>query len=110
MVIRGEGIGRTIGYPTANVDVRPEDTGCPSGVYAARAALRNKQYDAALVIDRGVEVHLLDAPDISCYGEILSVESLSRVSGIEALSGEELVQKIARDIELVRAVLANNHV
>src|SRR3989338_8911903 len=104
-VIRGDGIGRTIGYPTANLDIPPMKTGLADGVYAARASVFGNTYGAALVIQheaKKVEVHMVGYAGNDCYGETLYVETVQKISDIEKKDGEELRQKIARDIEAVQ--------
>lgn len=106
VVVRGDGVGRRLGYPTANLDIPLEETGFPDGVYAALAAIFGKRYPAALLVDRKtkkIEVHLLDYAGQECYGELLTVQPLTRVSDIEPLEGEALKAKIANDISLCLA-------
>lgn len=107
VVIRGDGIGNGLGYPTANMDVAPNETGLDEGVYAALATVGGKTYGAALLIDRStgkVEVHLLDYAGGECYGATITIDPLARVSDIEKIFGEALVKKIARDVEQVRHI------
>jgi len=44
-VIHGEKIGRTIGYPTLNIDPVPEHKGLAKGVYAGTCLLGDIEYD-----------------------------------------------------------------
>ncbi len=114
-VVRGQGRGRTLGIPTANVapetEVRPA-----SGVYAvvaASAALGGRVVGGAANIGRKptfgasevtVEVHLFDV-DADLYGAPLSVAFLERLRGEEKFSGPEaLVAQIRKDIEDARAI------
>ena len=108
-VIRGEGISKAKGYATANLEAGAETNGLRSGVYAARALLNSAYYDAALVIHESVkkaEVYFIgyDGPDF--YGatiEVNPIQKVSEVIGFDSL--EELREKIAEDVELVKAVL-----
>jgi len=88
-IIRGDGIGRTLGFPT-------------------RATLFGEVYDAALVIMHHpwkVEAHLLDYLGDDMYGEEIYFEPIQRVSTLERYDTmEELKKKIERDIVLVRKV------
>lgn len=109
VVVRGDGIGRMLGYPTANLQLPPEQTGLDDGVYAAWGMIARTRYPAALLVDRKTkktEVHLLDYQGGECYGEMLMVEPVARVSGIEPLAGQALKAKIANDISLCLAVLS----
>ena len=108
-VIHGDGQGKALGYPTANlaVDLRTLDT--PDGVYAAWAVWQGKRYPAAVIISRVVdkyEVHLIDSVLADFYGDELRVDIAVRVSDIErCASVEELKEKIDSDIRDIRNVL-----
>ncbi|MDB6056595.1 MAG: Riboflavin biosynthesis protein [Verrucomicrobiales bacterium] len=111
-VIKGDGIGRKIGFPTANIDV----TGLvlpPTGVYAVRAEISGKVYGAALNIGYRptlssptpklqVEAHLLDfAADI--YGETMELTIVRKLRDEQKFaSTAALHDQIAKDIEAAR--------
>lgn len=109
-IVHGDGIGKTLGYPTANLDVTPDETPYKSGVYAAHAEMKGVKYPAALVINvmqKKVEVHLLAYSGGDCYGERMSVEPIQKVAEIEKYdSMEELKEKIKNDIEMVEKIFA----
>jgi riboflavin kinase/FMN adenylyltransferase len=107
-VVRGDGRGRTIGVPTANL--RVENGTLPAdGVYAAMTA----EHGLAVVnigvrptfgAGRSVEAHLLDF-DGNLYDRTLGLAILGRLRGEMRFSGvDELKAQIARDIEAARAV------
>src|SRR3954462_9211297 len=83
VVMRGDGRGRELGFPTANLDVPQELLVPPDGVYAGwshdrRAAVSigtNPHFDG---LERRVEAHLLDF-DGDLYGERLIVELWSPI-------------------------------
>lgn len=110
-VINGEGIGRKLGWPTANLDVSVESTHLQPGVYAAKAYMHGTEYGAALVISKSpeyakVEVHLIEYSGDDFYGEELSVEAVQKVSEIEIKESEESLQKkIGGDMQLIKDVL-----
>ncbi len=108
-VVHGDGVGYTLGYPTANLDISPKKTKLEFGVYAARVIVNHLTYMAALVITNEpakVEVYLLDFPHKELYGCVFVVDPIQRVSGIEKQdTKEKLKKKIADDILLVREVL-----
>ena len=70
-VVKGDTLGRKLGYPTANIDPHNEVIP-PSGVYAVRVALEGKKYTGILNIgyrptikgdqpmSQAVEVHIFD--------------------------------------------------
>ena len=77
-VVRGDGRGRELGFPTANLDVPKDLLVPPDGVYAGAARDRraavsigtNPHFDG---VERRVEAHLLDF-DGDLYGQRLVVE------------------------------------
>lgn len=107
-VIHGEKIGRSLGYPTANLDVSIENLSLSDGVYAAKATIGHDTYNAALIVIRvrkKCEVHLLDFSG-DLYGRHLHVEPVQRVSAIERFdSMKELKEKMDKDMMLVRSCL-----
>ncbi len=114
VVERGEGRGRTIGFPTANLHPEPEVR--PGiGVYAVRAFHAGRVYDGAANIGRKptfgeaeltVEIHLFGFSG-DLYGEKLSVEFIERLRGEQRFgSPGELVAQIERDCQHARAILA----
>ena len=111
MVGRGAARGRTIGFPTANLDgvatLLPAD-----GVYAGRATLPTGQVHAAAVNlgpnptfgegARKLEIHLLDfAGDL--YDSPLALEFRQFLRGTRPFAGrDELVEQLRRDVAEVR--------
>ncbi|MEQ8332368.1 bifunctional riboflavin kinase/FAD synthetase [Nisaea sp.] len=116
-VIRGDQRGRTIGFPTANLQL--EDIMHPAhGVYAVRA--RDEESDAwwsgvanfgrrPTVNDRGplLEVNLFDvSPDL--YGRQLRVQFIDFIRPEMKFSGlDELKAQIARDADAARQTLSD---
>jgi riboflavin kinase / FMN adenylyltransferase len=107
-VVTGDARGGTLGFPTANLDVRPELLVPSNGIYAGaaldhRAAVSigtNPHYGGS---ERRVEAFLLDYSG-DLYGRRVVVELWSRLRDEQAFaSEEELVAQIARDVELTRA-------
>jgi len=112
-VIRGDGLGRKLGFPTANMDttslVLP-----PRGVYAIHAEMNGQRHRAVLNIGMRptleqpqprlqVEAHLLDF-DAQLYGEELEIIIVEKLRDEQRFgSVEELRAQIARDIEAARA-------
>lgn len=105
VVARGSGRGRTLGYPTANLDA-PADLLAPDGVYAARAAVRGQVREAMVNIGvaptfggtaRRLEVHLPGwTKDL--YGEAVTVLFLERLRAEARFpSPEALVAQLERD-------------
>jgi riboflavin kinase/FMN adenylyltransferase len=106
-VVRGEGRGRELGFPTANLDVPRELLVPPDGVYTGwtlgrRSAVSigtNPHFDGS---ERSVEAHLLDF-DGDLYGRRLVVEVWDRLREQRRFESlEELVGAISADVEQTR--------
>lgn len=115
-VVAGDGRGRTIGVPTANLEV-PAGLVVPgNGVYAGHAVAGDQTWSAVTNVGvrptfdgttRSVEVHLLDA-DEDLYGRELAFRFLHRIRGERRFdSVDELVTRITQDIEETRRHLAS---
>ncbi len=109
-VVRGDGRGRQIGIPTANLDY-PSVLIPENGVYACWVRLEGKnsrRYPAVVNIGRRptfdrksltFETHLLDWEG-DLYGKSMRVEFVSRLREEKKFSGpKELVRQIRVDIE-----------
>ncbi len=109
IVIHGDKIGRTYGYPTANLDIALKATKCKPGIYAAHATLKKKIYKAALIIntiEKKVEAHLFEYKGPEFYGAELIVDPIQKVSELEEYDNhKDLQEKIDADIALVKKVL-----
>ena len=116
-VKHGDGRGRTIGVPTANLDVWPEHALPANGVYACRAWVGHLAHPAAVNIgtrptvthesQRTFEAHLLDF-DQDIYGLSVALDFIDHLRGEQKFSGiEALVAQIRQDIDATRMRLAN---
>lgn len=107
-VIHGEKIGRTLGYPTANIESKKETFIISAGVYAAWTMVGEEKFKGALVVMDDpwkVEVHVIDMPPRDLYGQIISLEVKKKVSDIVQIDSlDALKKKINDDILLVRKV------
>jgi riboflavin kinase / FMN adenylyltransferase len=111
IVVSGDARGGTLGFPTANLDVRPDLLVPANGIYAGatighRAAVSigtNPHYGGH---ERRVEAYLLDFSG-DLYGQRLVVELWERLRDEQAFaSEEELIEQIGRDVEAARAAKA----
>jgi riboflavin kinase/FMN adenylyltransferase len=113
-VVRGRGLGRDLGWPTANLQVDGRKFLPGLGVYAARAWTQGDGEALPAVMNLGpqptvdpnspsaVEVHLLDRR-IELVGEELVVEPVERLRGQQRFSGlEALSAQIGQDAEAAR--------
>ncbi|MCC9599737.1 bifunctional riboflavin kinase/FAD synthetase [Stieleria sp. JC731] len=118
-VIRGDGRGNQIGFPTANIKVNEVVTPAP-GVYAGWATLpnsrtHNQPIAAAVHIGESptfgsgapeqVEIHLLDfAGDL--YNQDIAIDFVDRVRGIKKFSSvTELTTQLRQDVETCKRLL-----
>ena len=118
-VVRGRGLGRDLGWPTANLQVDGRKFLPGLGVYAARAWTQGDGQGCGgeglpAVMNLGpqptvdpnspsaVEVHLLDRR-IELVGQELVVEPVERLRGQQRFSGlDELSAQIGQDAEAAR--------
>jgi riboflavin kinase/FMN adenylyltransferase len=116
-VIRGAGRGRTINFPTANIDY-PQQKATPSnGIYACWAYVGNEKFMAATNIGfnptftperqtPSLEAYLLDF-DRDIYGQHVKLEFVSRIRDeLKFNSVEALIWKIQEDVDKTRELLA----
>lgn len=121
-VVPGQGQGRELGFPTANVALDPRRLLPGDGVYIARASgagLPEGGHPALAVVStrptfgvhpRSLEIHLLDFSD-DLYGKRLRVVFLRFLRGIVAFSGlAELREQIGRDVAMAREHAGWRHV
>jgi riboflavin kinase / FMN adenylyltransferase len=112
-VVTGDGRGRTLGFPTANL-VPSDDLVCPGhGVYAAfangRPAAVNVGVRPTFETGRGllVEAYLIDF-DGDLYGQTLRIAFIGRLRGERRFpSVDELVEQMRRDVEAARDLCAS---
>ena len=109
IVVEGQKIGRTINYPTANVDTSDPDKIIPGyGVYAVRVSVRNQEYRGMLNIGsrptvnhnadhRTVEVNILDFDD-DIYGEPIEVVFYHKLREEQKFASlDALKEQLAKD-------------
>lgn len=119
VVVRGQALGRKIGFPTANVAIS-EGKLLPPGVFASRVLLPDGRLRPGMANvgwrptvegdDRRLEVNLLDFSG-DLYGEEVRVDFIARLRGEERFAGlEALTEQLRRDEAAARAVLASTTV
>src|SRR5512139_476560 len=117
-VVPGDGRGRTIGIPTANLDVWQDHAIPANGVYVCRAWVGHLPYRAAVNIGtrptvtddtrRTVEAHLLDFGK-SLYGLNLTLDFFDRLRGEQKFANvQTLVAQIKSDVATTRSLLSDN--
>lgn len=106
-VVRGDGIGRQLGYPTANVQTDSTKIVPAEGVYEARALVNGKTYKAAAFVGRRatldcdemrLEVYILNfSADI--YGNLITLSFVDRIRGVKHFANlSELKEQIKCDV------------
>lgn len=115
VVVRGDQLGRTIGYPTANIRV-PEGKALPLGVFAARTFIDGVGHPGMANVgyrptvdgrELRFEVHLFDFSG-DLYGQEVQVKFWHFLRGEQRFSGlDELKAQLARDAEQARERLNN---
>lgn len=116
----GDGRGRSLGYPTANLELDDPRKLLPTdGVYAVWVKRRGEAHLGIMNLGcrptfgggrTCVEVHLIDFRD-SLYGETLVVEVVKRLRDEETfLEDASLAEQIGRDVEIARQVLGRTSV
>lgn len=114
-VVEGDKRGRTIGFPTANIDV-PADMALPAdGIYCTIAHVGGESYHSATNIGvrptfgqlgRTVETYILDFQG-DLYGQHMRIELVHRLRPEERFSSvEALVAQMKLDVEAARGMLA----
>ena len=117
-VIRGDQLGRTLGYPTANLMVEERYKLIPSdGIYAVKVKVEGREYKGMAYIGhrptvngmtRNIEVNIFDF-SAEIYNKELRMEFLHFVrEDIKFASLEELVVQLGKDKEDVLALLIMN--
>lgn len=114
-VVKGDQLGRKLGFPTANLSAHSEQFP-PNGVYAVEAEWRDERLKGVVNIgvrptienaggQRVLELHLFDF-DRDVYGEDIEVTFRSFIRGEKKFAGlDELKAQIARDAKAAQVML-----
>lgn len=108
-VVSGKRLGRTIGFPTANIHADRREGDGPDGVYAARLYINGTDHGCMVNIghhptlpegDKTIEAHIFDFSD-DLYGETVRLETIAylrpeqKFDSVEALRAQLERDKIA---------------
>lgn len=116
LVSPGDQRGRTIGFPTANMDYASEKVIPAGGIYACWAYVGDEKHKAAINIGTNptftpdkktlnVEAYLLDF-DRDIYGDNLKLEFVDRLRDeLKFDSVDTLIKQIEQDVEWARNLL-----
>jgi len=107
--------GQVLGFPTANLDIKPGQALPNDGVYGTITGINDKQFASATNIgtrptfggsEKTVETHLLDYED-NLYGKELKVKFIYKLRDEKRFaSPEELKFQIKKDVDKARIIAA----
>ena len=114
-VVLGKQLGRTIGVPTANVQVWERQVLPAYGVYATQVTVGDSVYAAATNVGErptvdgskrmSVEAHLLDFEG-DLYGQTITVEFIEHIRAEQKFAGlDALKAQISADINTTRSLI-----
>jgi riboflavin kinase/FMN adenylyltransferase len=116
-VITSDKRGRVLGFPTANLDIRPQQALPGNGIYATIAQVDGKQFPSATNVgirptfgegEKRVETHLLNYKG-ELYGKDIKIEFVQKLRDEQRFpSSEELKAQIEKDVREVEAILAKD--
>jgi riboflavin kinase/FMN adenylyltransferase len=116
-VITSDKRGRVLGFPTANLDIQPQQALPGNGIYATIAQVDGKQFPSATNIgirptfgegEKAVETHLLNYKG-DLYGKDMRLEFVQKLRGEQRFpSSEELKAQIEKDVREVETILAKD--
>jgi riboflavin kinase/FMN adenylyltransferase len=115
VIEHGLKIGRTIGFPTANMSREANGYLPVDGVYAGWLLADGQRYPAAhsvginetfQAVPRLVESHVLDRNDLDFYDKVVTLEYVDFVRPSAKFAGvDELIVAINHDLDKVRSIL-----
>jgi len=119
LVFKGEGRGKTIGFPTANTKITKERVIPENGVYITKTHCKGLVYMSVTNIgykptfgddyEKTVETYLLDF-DKDIYGENLRVEFIAKLRDEAKFSTvNDLISQISKDVESCRQFYAEQN-
>ncbi|MDL2223412.1 riboflavin biosynthesis protein RibF [Bacteroidales bacterium OttesenSCG-928-M11] len=116
IVSKGNQIGRTIGFPTANIDITDKNKLIPrEGVYAVKVFLENKEYNGMLYIgsrptvsaikEKRIEVNIFDFNQ-DIYEKTIGIDFIDFIREDKRFKNiNELQKQLATDKESAQNIL-----
>lgn len=111
VVVSGQKLGRTLGYPTVNLARSRAQVSLPDGVYGGLAHTDEGVYLAAISLGsrpsiegagRSIEAYLLDYPGANLYGTSLRLEIWEFLRGQITFGDlQDLKEQMSRDVDCV---------
>ena len=118
MVVKGKGLGKQIGFPTANIKVAEDYKLIPKdGVYVVKASIKNYAVLGMMNIgtnptvkgsQHSIEVHLFDF-DSDIYDETIKIEFLERLRDEHKFESLELLKQQLNKDRVNSKKILNNH-
>ena len=109
--------GRLLGFPTANLDIKPRQALPGNGTYATITLVNGQRFPSATNVgtrptfgegERMVETYLLDYRG-DLYGRQLRIEFVRKLRNEQRFpSAEELIVQMSKDVQEVDAILAED--
>jgi len=109
--------GRVLGFPTANLDIKPQQALPGNGIYATIAQIEGRHFPSATNVgirptfgtgEEMVETHLLNYKG-NLYGKDMRVEFVQKLRDEQRFpSPEELRTQIEKDVREIEAILTED--
>lgn len=121
IVVKGDQLGRTIGFPTANMQVSDESKLIPAnGVYFTRIFVRNSEYfgmtnigvrpTVSNTLEQRIETHVFNFEQ-DIYDDVITIEFIQRLRDEKKFdSFPALVEQLHQDQLDAKALLAQIHI
>lgn len=117
-VVKGKQLGRTIGFPTANIQIAEDYKLVPAiGVYVVGVTVREKEYYGMLSIgtnptvgglEKTIEVHIFDFNE-DLYNEKITVHFLTKIREEQKFASLDLlIEALKEDEQFSKEYLSNN--
>jgi riboflavin kinase/FMN adenylyltransferase len=116
-VITSDKRGRLLGFPTANLDIKPQQALPDNGIYATITLVNGQRFPSATNVgtrptfgegERMVETYLLNYRG-DLYGRQVRVEFVRKLRDEQRFpSAEELIVQMRKDVQEVDAILAED--
>ncbi len=104
-IVRGKGIGKELGFPTANLIADPQKILPKRGVYLTKTYIDGLVYNSATYIGDVIETYIFDFEE-DIYDKHIKIEFIKRISDdVPFKDFESLKKKIENDINLAKEAL-----
>lgn len=117
VVEHGRKLGRSIGFPTANLSRQSEGYLPADGIYAGWLHVGSERFlaahsvgtnDSVAEVPRLVESHVIGRDDLDLYDKVVTVEYVRQVRPwAKFASLDQLVEQIGKDVQRAKELMAN---